>query len=68
MPLIQGGPPQWIWEGIADFLKSDVVPVAMPEGHTVYELRVQCGMETVRPQFFTREELRNLAAVLEALG
>jgi hypothetical protein len=68
MPLIQGGPPQWIWERTADFLKSDAVPVASPEGHTVYELRVQCGMESMRLQFFTREELRNLAAVLEALG
>ena len=27
MPLIQGGPPQWIWERTADFLKSEVVPV-----------------------------------------
>jgi hypothetical protein len=44
------------------------VPVASPEMHTVYELRVQCGMEIMRLQFFTREELRNLAAVLKALG
>jgi hypothetical protein len=52
MPLIQGGPPEWIWERSADFLKWDVVPVVNPEGHTVYELRVSCGMEIMRLQFW----------------
>jgi hypothetical protein len=60
MPLIQGGPPEWIWERSADFLKWDVVPVVNPEGHTVYELRVSCGMEIMRLQFCTREELQEL--------
>jgi hypothetical protein len=67
MPLIQGGPPEWVWERTADFLKSELVPVPSPEGHTVYELRLSCGMEILRVQFFTREELRELAVQLAAL-
>jgi hypothetical protein len=62
MPLTQGGPPRWVWERTADFLKSGVVPVPSPEGHTVYELRP----EILRPQFFTRGEIRELAAQLAA--
>jgi len=67
MPLIQGGPPQWVWERSADFLKSEVVPVSSPEGHTVYELRVSCGLEVLRVQFLTREELKDLESLLAAL-
>ena len=67
MPLIQGGPPEWIWERTANLLKPQVVPVASPEGHTVYELRLSCGIEIMRLQFFTREELKDLAALLAQL-
>jgi hypothetical protein len=35
MPLIQGGPPEWIWERTAEVLKWEVVPVSSPAGHTV---------------------------------
>ena len=68
MPLIRGGPPEWVWERTADFLKSELVPVPSPERHTVYELRVSCGMEVLRVHFFTSEEIRELAARLAALG
>ena len=44
MPLIQGGPPEWIWEGTPEALKWQVVPSDRPGGQTVYELRVQCGL------------------------
>jgi hypothetical protein len=44
-----------------------VVPVPSPEGHRVYELRLSCGMEIMRLQFFTREELKELAAQLAEL-
>jgi hypothetical protein len=67
MPLIQGGPPQWVWERTADFLKTEVMPVPSPEGHTVYELRVSCGVEILRVQFITREEIRELATELATL-
>jgi hypothetical protein len=67
MPLIQGGPPEWIWERTPDFLKPEVVPVSSPEGHTVYELRINCGVEIMRLQFLTREELNDLAAQLADL-
>jgi hypothetical protein len=68
MPIIQGGPPEWVWERTADFLKSELVPVRSPKGHTVYELRVSCGMEILRVQFLTQEEIQELAARLAALG
>jgi len=67
MPLVEGGPPVWIWERTEAFLKPDVVPVTRPEGHTVYELRVDCGMEIVRLQFFSREEIQELATRIAEL-
>ncbi len=60
MPLIQGGPPQWIWERTPDSLKWEVLQTQSPEGHAVYELRLNCGLEIVRCQFFSRDELREL--------
>ena len=68
MPLIQGGPPEWIWERTPETLKWEVVPSDRPGGQRVYELRVQCGLEIVRLQFFTAEEVRHLAALLAAHG
>jgi hypothetical protein len=61
MPLVQGGPPEWVWERSADFLKSEVVPVHDVHGQTVYELRLSCGMEILRLQFFTCAEIQELA-------
>ena len=68
MPLIQGGPPEWIWERTADPVKWEMVNSASPEGHTVYELRVQCGLEIMRLHFFTEAEARQLAALLAEHG
>ena len=65
MPLIQGGPPQWIWERTPDSLKWEVVRSQAREGHAVYELRLKCGLEIIRCQFFTREELRELQNALQ---
>jgi hypothetical protein len=65
MPLIQGGPPEWIWEKTSDPLKWEIVSSSSPEGQTVYELRVQCGLEIMRLQFFTAEEIKKLASLLE---
>jgi hypothetical protein len=67
MPLVQGGPPEWVWERTADFLKTELVPVPSPEGGTVYELRVSCSVEILRVQFLTRDEVRELVARLAAL-
>jgi hypothetical protein len=64
MPLIQGGPPEWIWERTPEVLKWQVVPSQAPEGHTVYELRVNCGLEIMRLQFFTEDEIKELQAML----
>jgi hypothetical protein len=64
MPLIQGGPPEWIWECTPEVLKWQVVPAHAREGRTVYELRVNCGLEIVRLQFFTENEIKELGAML----
>ena len=61
MPLIQGGPPEWMWERTPEALKWEVVTSDRPERQTLYELRVQCGLEIMRLQFFTAEEARQLA-------
>jgi hypothetical protein len=66
MPLIQGGPPEWIWERTADPVKAEVVPSKAPEGHTVYESRVTCGLEIMRLQFFTADELTAFALLTVA--
>jgi hypothetical protein len=66
MPLIQGGPPEWVWERTADPIRCEVIPSQAPEGHTVYELRVACGLEILRLQFLTAEELKAFAALLTA--
>jgi hypothetical protein len=64
MPLIQGGPPEWIWERTADPLKWELYPSRAAEGHVVYELRLSCGLEIVRLQFFTPDEILGLCALL----
>ena len=68
MPLIQGGPPEWIWERAAEKLKWEVVASDRPDGQTLCELRVQCGLEIMRLQFFTTEEVRQLASLLAEHG
>ncbi len=60
MPLIQGGPPEWSWERTPDPMKWEVVPAATAEREAVYELKVHCGLEIWRLQFFTEEELKEL--------
>jgi len=64
MGLIQGGPPEWIWERTPDPFKCEVIPSRSPEGQTVYELRVQCGLEIMRLQFFTRAEMEQMGLAL----
>ena len=68
MPLIQGGPPAWLGERTPEALMWEVVTPDRPDGQTLYELRVQCGLEIMRLQFFTAEEVRHLAALLAAHG
>ena len=66
MPIIQGGPPEWIWERKPEMLKCQLIRSQSPEGHTVYELRVNCGMEIMRLQFLTRAEIKELEAAIAA--
>jgi hypothetical protein len=64
VPLIQGGPPEWIWERNPEKLKWEIVTSTNPDGRTVYELRVNCGLEIVRLHFFTEEELQELGLMI----
>jgi hypothetical protein len=64
MPLVQGGPPEWIWERTPDPLKWKIVPSQRGQ-ETVYELRIDCGLGIMRLQFFTQEELRSLRAAID---
>ncbi len=68
MPLIQGGPPEWIWERTPDPLRWEIIVSTTPEGETVYELRLNCGLEIMRLQFLTAEELSKLTSLLAAHG
>lgn len=65
MPLIQGGPPEWIWERTSDPLKWELVPSQRSEGQTAYELKVQCGLGIMRLHFFTEDEIRELRTMLD---
>jgi hypothetical protein len=65
MPIIQGGPPEWVYERVAHLLKWELVPATTPHARPVYELRLKCGLEILRLQFFTKEELQELHQVLE---
>lgn len=65
MPLIQGGPPEWTWERTPNLLKWSVAQAPATNGHPVFELRVTCGLEILRLQFFTKEELKELGAVID---
>ena len=69
MPMIQGGPPEWIWERTHDTLKWEVIPSQDQSGHAVYEVRVNCGLGIMRLQFFTEDEIKQLQSLIgDALG
>ena len=64
MPLIQGGPPEWIWERTADPLRWEVIPSITSDSRDVAELRVNCGLGIMRLQFFTADEMAQLQDVV----
>ena len=66
MPIVQGGPPEWTWERPSEKLKWELNTARSQEGSTVFELRVNCGLEIMRLQFFTKEEIESLHSVLRA--
>jgi hypothetical protein len=63
MPLIQGGPPQWIWERPKEQLKWELNKLDK-DGRTDFELRLNCGLEIVQLQFFSGKEIEELRSVL----
>ncbi len=46
----------------------ELVTSDRPDGDPPYELRVQCGLEIMRLQFFTAEEVRHLDSLLAGGG
>ena len=64
MPLVQGGPPEWVWERPSEQLRWEVLPTRPTEERADLELRVHCGLEIMRLQFFTKEEIADLQSVL----
>lgn len=64
MPLIQGGPPEWIWERTPYPMKYELRSSRSLDGHEVFELRLLCGLDIMRLQFFTPEELAALRETL----
>lgn len=64
MPLVQGGPPEWIWERTPDKVRWELILGSNGEQNAKYELRVQCGLEIMRIQFFGAEEISELASAL----
>jgi hypothetical protein len=64
MPLVQGGPPEWIWERTPDPLKWSIIPTQR-ETETLYELRVDCGMGIMRLHYFTENEIKSLRVAIE---
>ena len=67
MPLVQGGPPEWVWERPAEQLQWEILPTRPAEGHADFELRVHCGLEMVRLQFFTKDEIAELQTILASV-
>jgi hypothetical protein len=67
MPIVQGGPPEWTWERPAEKCKWELNRSRSPQGSTNYELRIHCGLEILRLQFFTPEEFRELRALLKSV-
>ncbi len=66
MALIQGGPPQWVWERSPALLKWEITPHEDRSGGCiVYELRVNCGLEIVRLQFLTEDEMKELRSLID---
>ena len=64
MPLIQAAHPESIWERTPDPLKWEIVDSKDLQGHTVYEIRVNCGLGIMRLQFFTEEEVKELGRLI----
>jgi hypothetical protein len=62
MTLIQGGPPEWVWERPPSLLQWEVAPSKASNGQPVYELRLNCHLEIMRLHFFTEHELQDLRA------
>jgi hypothetical protein len=65
MPIVQGGPPEWTWERPNEKLKWEINRAQSPEGSDLCEVRIHCGLEIMRLQFFTLEEIEVLKCELK---
>jgi hypothetical protein len=65
MAIVQSGPPEWIWERTPDPLKWEVKELPASDGpHSVYELRLLCGLKILRLQVFNQQEMWGLVDTL----
>lgn len=64
MPLLQGGPPQWVWERCEGALKWEITRRSS-QAPARYVVNLHCGLEILRLQFFSTAELRGLVNFLE---
>ena len=67
MPLVQGGPPEWVWERPSEQLRWEVLATRPTEGRADFELRVHCGLELMRLQSSPKTKSRNCNRCLTAL-
>jgi hypothetical protein len=65
MAIVQSGPPEWVWERSPDPLKWEVKELPAPDGpHSVYELRLLCGLKILKMHVFNHQEMWNLVDTL----
>ena len=68
MALIQNGPPEWVFERTPDPLKWEVIEMPAPDGpHSVYQLRLLCGLRILCMQVFNHREMWNLVDTISAV-
>lgn len=67
MPLLQGGPPMWLWDRPAGSVKWDVRCEKSSQSLGEFALKMQCGLEIIELHSFTREELQDLNSQLTLL-
>ena len=67
MPMLQGGPPMWLWERPRETLQWEILNETGPDGAAEHALKAQCGLEVIRLHSLTRGELAALHQQLTLL-
>ncbi len=68
MTIVQNGPPEWIWERTPDPLTWEVKELPAADGrHSVYELRLLCGLKILKMQVFNNKEMWSLVDAISGV-